>query len=241
VVYAILQNSNKNNNKELKVNEKKESSIKKVTKNRSVNLNRRLKALKAKLGDRVFIRIFKKENILEVWIKPKDSKEYKLLKTYDICSYSGKLGPKLKEGDHQAPEGFYKVYKHSLNPNSKYHLSFNLGYPNRYDKAHNRTGSYLMVHGECSSIGCYAMGNKNIEEIYTIVKKALYKGQKYVNVHIFPFRLSSKNLLKYKNHKWYKFWKNLKEGYDFFEQTKRVPIVDVKKNKYIIRGKLKRD
>jgi murein L,D-transpeptidase YafK len=207
------------------------------TKPKELDLKKRLKALNAKLGDRVFLRIFKKEETLEVWIKPKRAKKYKLLKSYKICKYSGTLGPKLKEGDYQAPEGFYKVYKGSLNPHSKFHLSFNLGYPNRYDRAHKRTGSFLMVHGECASIGCYAMGNKNIEEIYLLVKKALYAGQKGVWVHIFPFRLTRKNLAKYKNNKWYNFWQNLKEGYDIFEKTKIPPIIGVKNKRYKVRAR----
>lgn len=195
-------------------------------------LVKRLKATKTKFGDRVFIRIFKKERHLEVWIKPKSQREYKLLKLYSICYYSGRLGPKLKEGDYQAPEGFYRVYKRSLNPHSHYHLSFNLGYPNSYDRAHKRTGSYLMVHGKCVSTGCYAMGDRNIEEIYKLVKSALFKGQAFVWVDIFPFRLSKENLAKYKTNRWYKFWKNLKEGYDIFDKRHIPPSVGVKDKEY---------
>ena len=226
----------KASNKIDKTKDKKSTTTKK-TKPKELDLKKRLKALNAKLGDRVFLRIFKKEETLEVWIKPKRAKKYKFLKSYKICKYSGTLGPKLKEGDYQAPEGFYKVYKGSLNPHSKFHLSFNLGYPNRYDRAHKRTGSFLMVHGECASIGCYAMGNKNIEEIYLLVKKALYAGQKGVWVHIFPFRLTRKNLAKYKNNKWYNFWQNLKEGYDIFEKTKIPPIIGVKNKRYKVRAR----
>lgn len=214
----------------IKISNKK---IPKTDKNQALtnSLEDRLEALNAFSGDNIFIRIFKKEKILEVWIKPKQEKEYKLLKIYPICYYSGRLGPKLKEGDKQAPEGFYKVYKSSLNPNSRYHLSFNLGFPNRYDKAHNRTGSYLMVHGSCVSIGCYAMGDKNIEEIYQLVSDALYHGQKFVNVHIFPFKME--HLKNYKSNHWYSFWKNLKEGYDAFNQSKIPPKISVKNKKYI--------
>ncbi|TNF43214.1 MAG: hypothetical protein EP216_04205, partial [Epsilonproteobacteria bacterium] len=127
-------------------------------------LEERLALLSAKAGDPVFIRIFKEESLLEIWIR--SGTEYQHLKDYFICAYSGYLGPKLQEGDRQAPEGFYKVKKHHLNPNSKYHLSFNLGFPNEYDLAHERTGSYLMVHGNCVSDGCYAMTDEKIEEIY---------------------------------------------------------------------------
>lgn len=203
-----------------------------IAKAKKEPLSKRFKSTKSKWGDKIFIRIFKKESELEIWIKAKNSTKYKLLKVYNICSYSGRLGPKLKEGDMQAPEGFYKVYKHSLNPHSNYHLSFNLGFPNAYDKANKRTGSYLMVHGKCVSAGCYAMGDKNIEQIYKLTKKALYNNEKYIPVHIFPFRMSKENLIKYKTSKWYNFWQNLKEGYDLFEKYKIPPKVYVKAKKY---------
>ena len=195
-------------------------------------LEERLADLSAKIGDAVFIRIFKKESLLEVWIR--SDTEYEHLKDYAICAYSGDLGPKLKEGDRQAPEGFYKVKKHQLNPNSKFHLSFNLGYPNAYDRAHKRTGSFLMVHGNCVSIGCYAMTNAKIEEIYALVEGALKKGQKYVQVHVYPFRMTEENMALYSNNKWYDFWVNLKEGYDYFETEKIPPFVKVKNKSYTI-------
>ena len=195
-------------------------------------LDERLKALSAKKGDPVFIRIFKEEAILEVWIDT--GSEYEHLKDYVICASSGYLGPKLKEGDRQAPEGFYKVRKRQLNPNSKYHLSFNLGYPNAYDRIHKRTGSFLMVHGDCVSIGCYAMTDEKIEEIYALVESALNQGQSYVNVHAFPFRLSAKNMNIYEGNKWYDFWVNLKEGYDYFEVEKNPPNIRVENKRYEI-------
>ena len=198
----------------------------------SVPLDERLEALSAKSGDPLFIRIFKEESLLEVWIR--SGAEYKHLKNYFICSYSGALGPKLKEGDRQSPEGFYKVKKHQLNPNSKFHLSFNLGYPNAYDRAHKRTGSFLMVHGNCVSIGCYAMTNIKIEEIYGLVESALKKGQKEVKVHIYPFRMTQENMALYSENRWYGFWSNLKEGYDYFEAEHIPPLVKVKNKSYTI-------
>jgi len=186
------------------------------------------------LGSPVFIRIFKESKALEIWVQ-NNNQTYQLYNTYPICNYSGNLGPKLKEGDKQAPEGFYKVTKSQMNPNSTYHLSFNLGYPNKYDKAHDRTGSYLMVHGNCVSIGCYAMTDEKIEEIYTMVDKALDGGQKYVPVHIFPFKMTDNNLKQHSGSKWYSFWLNLKEGYDLFESNKNVPNVEVKDKKYIVK------
>ncbi len=195
-------------------------------------LDERLADLSAKIGDAVFLRIFKKESILEVWIRSET--EYKHLKDYNICAYSGYLGPKLKEGDRQSPEGFYKVKKHHLNPNSKFHLSFNLGYPNAYDKAYGRTGSFLMVHGNCVSIGCYAMTDEKIEEIYDLVESALNKGQKYVPVHIYPFRMTEENMVLYSENEWYDFWVNLKEGYDYFEAEYLPPLVKVENKSYRI-------
>ena len=199
-----------------------------------VEFEDRLKELNASLGDPIFIRIFKSEALLEVWIKPKSNDRYIIFKNYPICAFSGDLGPKLKEGDGQAVEGFYRVKKNQLNPNSRFHLSFNLGYPNRYDKSHNRTGSYLMVHGNCVSIGCYAMTDEKIEEIYTLVDKALQKSQKYIQVHAFPFRMSKINMAKYSENSWYDFWANLKDGYDYFEDQRLPPHIKVKKRRYII-------
>ena len=197
-----------------------------------VDFEKRLEDIDAKVGDPVFIRIFKEESLLEVWIKPAD--EYLLFKQYPICAFSGHLGPKLKEGDKQSPEGFYKVTKHLLNPKSKFHLAFNLGYPNAYDKAHKRTGSYLMVHGACVSVGCYAMTNAKIEEIYKLVDQALKDGQKYVQVHAFPFRMTEENMAEHEGSQWYDFWTELKEGYDYFEAEKLPPHIMVKRKHYTI-------
>jgi len=195
-------------------------------------LSKRLEAVRAKEGDPVYIRIFKHEAMLEVWIEVEG--EYIHLKDYPICAYSGKLGPKLKEGDRQAPEGFYRVYKRQLNPHSRFHLAFNLGYPNSYDRAHHRTGSYLMVHGDCRSIGCYAMTDAKIEEIYGLVEAALKNGQTYVPVHIFPFRMDDEAMDAQSESRWYDFWMKLKEGYDYFEAEERPPLVEVKNGQYII-------
>jgi len=195
-------------------------------------LSERLEAVGAKRGDPIFIRIFKSEAMLEVWIEV-DGK-YHHLKDYPICAYSGRLGPKLREGDRQAPEGFYRVYRKQLNPNSKFHLAFNLGYPNAYDRAHKRTGSYLMVHGDCRSVGCYAMTDEKIEEIYGLVKAALDHGQRYVPVHIFPFHMDDETMAQYSHYRWYDFWTKLKEGYDYFQVEERPPFVDVVNGDYVI-------
>jgi murein L,D-transpeptidase YafK len=198
----------------------------------SRTLEEGLTEVSGKVGDSVFIRIFKEESLLEVWMR--SGTAYAHLKDYTICAYSGALGPKLKEGDRQAPEGFYKVKKHQLNPNSKFHLSFNLGYPNAYDRAHKRTGSFLMVHGNCVSDGCYAMTNTKIEEIYDLVEGALQKGQKYVQVHAYPFRMTEEMMALYSENVWYDFWVNLKEGYDYFEAEKYPAKVKVENRYYTI-------
>ena len=198
----------------------------------SVSLSKRLRTLNAHKGAPVYIRIFKKEALLEVWIKRDEG--YAHLKDYPICAYSGHLGPKLKEGDKQAPEGFYRVRKRQLNPHSRFHLAFNLGYPNAYDRAHHRTGSYLMVHGKCASIGCYAMTDRRIDEIYALVEAALNHGQPYVPVHIFPFRMEDAQMDAHSESRWYDFWMELKEGYDYFEAEERPPHVEVKNGHYVV-------
>lgn len=194
-------------------------------------MEEQLSLLGANIGDPIFIRIFKLTAELEIWIKV--NKQYKLLKNYTICRQSGRLGPKLKEGDLQGPEGFYYVTKERLNPNSKFHLSFNLGYPNKYDREHGRTGSALMIHGDCVSVGCFAMTDKKIEEIYELVEQALEGGQQIVRVHIFPFRMSSEMMTRFADSRWYQFWLNLKEGYDYFEQHSTPPNVSIEKKRYI--------
>ncbi len=182
-------------------------------------------------GSPVYIRIFKKEEEMEVWLHSPYG--YVPFKTYKICSWSGGLGPKLKEGDKQAPEGFYMVSKTQMNPNSKYHLSFNMGYPNAYDRAYERTGAHLMVHGGCRSAGCYAMTDDNVQEIYALARDAFLGGQREFPVHAFPFRLTAANLHLNRNHKWAKFWRNLKTGYDHFELHARPPVVAVKNKRYV--------
>ena len=183
------------------------------------------------LGAPIFIRIFKESNELEVWVET--GKECTLFHTYPICAYSGALGPKLKEGDGQSPEGFYYVTRSRMNPNSRYYLSFNLGFPNTYDGAKGRTGSYLMVHGGCQSVGCYAMTDEGIEEIYTLADAALNNGQRFFRVHVFPFRMTDERMLAFEETRWIDFWKNLKEGYDFFERSRQPPNVLVEKGRYV--------
>lgn len=191
-----------------------------------------LKRSKLKLGSPIFIRIFKQTNELELWLLAKNN-SFKLFKTYIICYQSGNLGPKIAEGDQQSPEGFYQVDNSQMNPWSKYHLSFNLGYPNEYDRNLNRTGSALMVHGGCSSIGCFAMTDYFMDEIYSLADAALVNGQQEFQVHIFPFRLSPENIADHQNSPWLSFWQNLKEGYDIFEVHNFPPTVEVLQGRYV--------
>jgi murein L,D-transpeptidase YafK len=180
----------------------------------------------------IFVRIFKQEAELEVW-KDMGGGQLALFKTYPICAWSGNLGPKQREGDRQAPEGFYVIAPSQLNPNSQFHLAFNLGYPNAYDRSFGRTGDYLMVHGDCSSRGCYAMTNPQIEEIYALAVEAFRGGQERFAVHAFPFRMHEVNMAKFASHQWIDFWRNIKQGYDLFEATGRLPSVGVQNRRYV--------
>jgi murein L,D-transpeptidase YafK len=172
----------------------------------------------------IVLRAFKKEAQLEVWKRGNDGR-YLLLKTYPICRWSGQLGPKLREGDRQAPEGFYAVAPASMNPNSALYLSFNLGFPNAFDKANGRTGSNLMVHGSCSSQGCFAMTDEAISEVYAIAREAFSGGQRDFQFQSYPFRMTPENLARHRADPNMPFWRTLKEGSDVFELTLQPPQV----------------
>jgi len=180
----------------------------------------------------IMARIFKEEGKLEIW-KMKSNGRYDVITSYDICKWSGQLGPKFIEGDRQAPEGFYTVRPASMNPKSGYHLSFNMGFPNAFDRAHGRTGANLMVHGACSSSGCYSMTDAQVEQIYAFARDAFRGGQTEFQIQAFPFRMTAANMSRYRNDPNYAFWKNLKEGYDQFEITKVPPKVDVCEKRYV--------
>jgi murein L,D-transpeptidase YafK len=180
----------------------------------------------------ILLRIFKEEGTLEVW-KANTANRFQLLKSYKICAWSGKLGPKVKEGDRQAPEGFYPLYPHQMNPNSSYYLAINTGYPNAYDKANNRSGTHLMIHGACSSSGCYSMTDEQIIEIFALARDAFKGGQESVQLQAFPFRMTAENMARHRDNPNIEFWKMLKGGYDQFEVTKRPPAVNVCEKKYV--------
>src|SRR5262249_53848858 len=180
----------------------------------------------------ILVRIFKEESELEVW-KQDRSGRFALLNTYPICRWSGDLGPKVKEGDRQAPEGFYQITPGLMNPNSNYYLAFNLGFPNTYDKANDRTGAFLMVHGDCSSRGCYAMTDDQIGEIFALGRDAFSGGQKSFQVQAYPFRMTALNMAKHRNSPHMAFWRMIKRGYDHFEVTRQEPAVNVCEKHYV--------
>jgi murein L,D-transpeptidase YafK len=179
----------------------------------------------------VLIRSYKKEAELEIWKLAKNGR-YVHIKTFPICRWSGQLGPKQTLGDRQAPEGFYAIARRQMNPNSHYYLSFDTGFPNAYDKAHGASGAYLMVHGTCSSAGCYAMTDKQIGEIYAIAREAFAGGQRAFQFQAFPFRMTAQNMAKYRADRNIDFWRQLKEGSDRFEATGEEPVVSVVGGRY---------
>jgi murein L,D-transpeptidase YafK len=194
-----------------------------------------LKAKGLKFGSPVFIRAFKEEMQLELFIQDSKTGKFVLFRTYPIAKSSGALGPKLAEGDGQVPEGFYFVPPAAMKPNSNYHLAFNIGYPNAHDRAHGRTGSSIMIHGSCVSIGCLAMTDAKIEEIYTLCSAAHAGGQPYFRVHVFPFRMTEERMARARGERWADFWNNLREGYNWFEKNRTLPEVAVENKRYVFR------
>jgi murein L,D-transpeptidase YafK len=180
----------------------------------------------------MLVRLFKQEAELEVW-KQDRSGRFALLKTYPICRWSGDLGPKVREGDRQAPEGFYSISPGQMNPQSAYYLSFNTGFPNAFDRSLGRTGSELMVHGDCSSRGCYAMTDEQIAEIYSLGRESFFGGQRAFQFQAYPFKMTPVNMAKHRNNPNMPFWKMIKEGYDHFEVTRQEPKVDFCEKKYV--------
>jgi murein L,D-transpeptidase YafK len=180
----------------------------------------------------IMMRIYKEEGVLEIW-KAKADNRFDLLKTYKICAWSGSLGPKRKEGDRQAPEGFYAIAPWQMNPNSSYYLAFNTGYPNQYDRLQNSSGTNLMVHGACSSSGCYSMTDAQMLEIFAFARDAFKGGQKAFQLQALPFRMTAENMARHQHNPNLAFWSMLKTGYDHFEITKRPPEVAICDKKYV--------
>ncbi len=204
------------------------ASLPKASEMRAVE---RLKAVGFKGPIRLYIRLFKEEKTLEVWLQ--SGATYKLYKSFEICKYSGKIGPKIAEGDKQAPEGFYHVPAEDVLWHSrKWPRALNLAFPNIYDGLKKRTGSYLLIHGGCSSVGCYALKNGPMSVLYDLVAIALKQGQKIIPIHIYPFRLTSKNLGIYKDHKFFNLWKKMQPVFDGFNETRALPSILVCKTGY---------
>jgi murein L,D-transpeptidase YafK len=183
-------------------------------------------------ADPIFVRVFKKESELEVW-KRDSSGKYALLKTWPICRWSGQLGPKRRTGDRQAPEGMYAVTSEQMNPRSQFHLSFNLGYPNALEESQGLTGSALMVHGACTSAGCFAMTDSGMSEIYALAREAFAGGQKSFQVQALPFRMTAENMARHRGSPHSDFWRNLKEGVDHFDVTRQPPRVAACGRRYV--------
>jgi murein L,D-transpeptidase YafK len=197
-----------------------------------------LAQLGLRLGSPLFMRVFKEESELEIWGLPDGAAAFVKIKAYPVARWSGRLGPKEKTGDLQAPEGFYHVDAGSLNPRSAYHLSFNINYPNAHDRALDRTGSLIMVHGSNVSIGCYAMTDVLIEEIYTLVAAALAEGQRRIEFHAFPFRMTEKRLARAGRRaaekEWLPFWWELEPAYRIFEERRRPPRIEFDGGRQIV-------
>jgi murein L,D-transpeptidase YafK len=185
----------------------------------------------------ILIRLFKEESEMEIW-KQDSTGRFALLKTYPICRWSGKLGPKIVQGDRQAPEGFYTITPAQMNPNSHYYLSFDIGYPNAYDRSYGRTGSDIMVHGDCSSAGCYAMTDEQIAEIYALARESFRGDQRSFQVQAYPFRMTPVNLARHRDDPNMPFWRMLKEGNDHFEVTRLQPKVDVCERRYVFDARI---
>lgn len=180
-----------------------------------------------------YIRVFKEESELEIW-KARPGGRYVHIKTYPICTWSGALGPKISQGDHMAPEGFYGIGTGGMKADSTYHLAMNIGYPNALDRALGRSGAFIMVHGDCKSVGCFAMTNDKIEEIYAFVREALDGGQERVPVHVFPFRMTAANLTRHASHAAAATWGPLKEAYNEFAKTQLPPRIALCSKRYVV-------
>jgi murein L,D-transpeptidase YafK len=197
-----------------------------------LGLDRKLAAKGVAIGNPILIRLFKSESLLEVWMHT--GERFELFATYPICNWSGRLGPKLAEGDKQSPEGLYSIGLRQLRRVGRWPRSLDIGFPNTFDRSHRRTGSLILLHGGCTSTGCYAMTDQAMDEIFRLSEAALAKGQKRIQVHAFPFRMTPENLAAHADSEWAGFWSNLKEAYDGFERTRLPPPVSVCNNRYAV-------
>lgn len=191
----------------------------------------RLAEIGSSPGEAMVVRVYKQSSELEVW-KRTSSGDYALFKTYPICKWSGELGPKIREGDYQSPEGFYDITPALMNPKSAYWLSFNVGFPNKFDQVWGRTGTNLMVHGDCKSVGCFAMTDESIKEIYALARESFRGGNHSFQLQLLPFRMTDANVALNAANPHAPFWRNLKQGTDIFEATRRPPAWDVCEKRY---------
>jgi murein L,D-transpeptidase YafK len=203
----------------------------KATKPLPAKIVAKMKAKGMEKNSPVYFRLFKDEHVVEVW-KQKVNGKFEMIQNYNICAWSGTLGPKYKEGDRQAPEGFYAIKAPQMNPASQYHLAINTGFPNTYDRAHGRSGAHLMLHGACSSSGCYSLTDDNISEVFAFARDAFAGGQQEIMLEALPFRMTPEKMALYSKHKDFAFWQMIKEGYDYFELTKTPPKVGFCEKKY---------
>jgi murein L,D-transpeptidase YafK len=192
----------------------------------------RLAEIGSSPGEAMVVRVYKQSSELEVWKRTR-SGDYALFKTYPICKWSGELGPKIREGDYQSPEGFYDVTPALMNPKSAYWLSFNVGFPNKFDQVWGRTGTNLMVHGDCKSVGCFAMTDESIKEIYALARESFRGGNRSFQLQLLPFRMTDANMALNATSPHAPFWQNLKQGADIFEATRRPPAWDVCEKRYV--------
>lgn len=190
----------------------------------------------------IYVRSFKYDSQLEVWVRYSNLEPFKLFKTYRVCAMAGAIGPKRVQGDYQVPEGFY--YINEFNPNSSYHLSLGLNYPNASDKVLSDSanpGGDIYIHGNCVTVGCIPLQNDQIEELYILAAEAKNQGQDFIPVHIFPVRFNNRKSFEYlarttkDNQDLQRFAINIKEVFDYFEQKKRIPLISVnKKGDYVV-------
>ena len=197
-----------------------------------VRLRGKMRAKGVRYGAPVHLIAYKQEGVMEVWVEGAN-KRYKRFASYPICTFSGGVGPKLREGDSQTPEGFYEILPKMMNPWSSYHLGINLGFPNHYDRSYGRTGSLIAIHGGCASIGCFAMGNSAIEEIYLVVEQAFLQGAERATIASYPFRPTPAKLRAVRGHKWEGFWTNIFQSHSHFETLKRPPYYGVLAGTYL--------
>jgi murein L,D-transpeptidase YafK len=203
--------------------QEKEASVKKLFASKNVDITK----------TNLFFRAFKQEKIFEVWATPVNSTTYQLITTYQICAVSGTLGPKRVEGDYQVPEGFYYIDR--FNPQSNFHLSLGINYPNASDKIlgqHGKLGGDIFIHGGCVTVGCLPMTDDLIKELYVMAVEAKSYGQKQIPLHIFPAKLNEENMASLLQNfaldiKMHAFWSELKKGYDLFEKNKQLPAISI--------------